>query len=304
MTNTHQFPNDFEILYRDYYENFEGYSDKTSAHWKKYGESQKVKKVGTGYELSAVGFGDFSNKNIFRSLIDAPTKIYLLNLLKSCNPKIVSETRWVADKQKRNFSNDLSRMALTLDLLSNKIDNLTNKTFCVIGDGYGTLGSLIKKIYPNSKIIYVNLGRTLLYDFYYSKECFPDLKHTLIRSNQDHLSVDFNYIEAEYFDQINFTSDIFINIASMQEMNYEAISGYFDAFRNQDIETWFYCCNRVSKTLPDGSVINFSEYGWDTSDQIIIDELCPWHQRFPINRPPFSRKFDGPHHHRLIKLNK
>jgi len=304
MNNSCPLPNVFETLYRDYYENFEGYSDKTSSFWEIYGEFQNINKVGTGYELSAVGYGDSRSKNIIRSLIDIPTQIYLLNLLKSCNPKIVNGARWIADKQKRNFSYDLSRMALTLDLLSKKIDNPTNKTFCVIGDGYGRLGTLIKKIYPKSKIIFVNLGRTLIFDFYYSSECYPDLKHTLIRSNQDHLSVDFNYIEAEYFDQINFTSDIFINIASMQEMNYEVISGYFDAFRNQDIETWFYCCNRVSKTFPDGSVINFSEYGWDTSDQIIIDELCPWHQHFPINRPPFSRNFDGPIRHRLIKLNK
>jgi hypothetical protein len=89
----------------------------------------------------------------------------------------------------------------------------------------------------------------------------------------------------------------------MQEMNYEAITSYFNVIRNQNTTTWFYCCNRVSKTLPDGSVINFSEYGWNTSDQVIVDELCPWHQRFPINRPPFSSKFDGPIKHRLIKLN-
>jgi hypothetical protein len=304
MTNSQPLLNHFEILYRDYYENFEGYSDKTSAHWKKYGEMQKVKKVGNEYELSALGFGDFSNRNIIRSLIDIPIKLYLLNLLKSCDQNILGGTHWVADNQKRNFSYDLSRMALTLNFLSKNISNMSDKTFCVIGDGYGTLGSLIKKIYPKSKIIFINLGRTLLYDFYYSKKCFPDLKHTLIRSNQDLLSSDFNYIEAEYFDQITFASDVFINIASMQEMNYEVISGYFKAFRNQDTTTWFYCCNRVSKILPDGSVINFSEYGWLDSDQILIDELCPWHQRFPINRPPFSRKFDGPHRHRLIKLNK
>ena len=167
------------------------------------------------------------------------------------------------------------------------------------------LGCLIKKIYPNTKIIYINLGRTLLFDFYYSRKCFPQLNHRLIRSNQDCLLADFNYIEAEYLDQVIFASDIFINISSMQEMDYEVISKYFDAFHNQDIGSYFYCCNRVSKTLPDGAEINFSEYGWvANSDQTLIDELCPWHQNFPVNWPPFYKKFDGPHQHRLVRLIK
>jgi hypothetical protein len=300
--NTCADTDDLEILYFDYYENFKDYSNNTSSHWKRYGELQRVKKIGTVYKLIGSGFGDFSERSLLRLLVDVPTKVYLFNLNKSCSQKILEGTHWVANKQKRRFSYDLSRMALTLDLLSKKILDLKNKTFCVIGDGYGSLGCLIKKIYPNSKIIYVNLGRTLFFDFYYSKKCFPELKHSLIRSNQYNLSTDFNYIEAEYFKKIFFTSDIFINIASMQEMNYEEISSYFNAIRNQGIDSWFYCCNRVSKTLPDGSVINFSEYGWDDNDEIIIDELCPWQQSFPINWPPFSKKFDGPIKHRLIKL--
>ena len=62
MKNLHPSSNDFEILYRDYYENFEGFSDKTSAHWKKFGELLKVKKVGSKYELTGGGFGTFSKK--------------------------------------------------------------------------------------------------------------------------------------------------------------------------------------------------------------------------------------------------
>jgi hypothetical protein len=301
-TNTITDTDGLKILYFDYYENFKNYSNNTSSHWKKYGELQRVKKKGDEYKLIGSGFGNFSKRSIFRLFVNIPTTIYLFNLNKSCSKKILEGTYWVANKQTRGFSYDLSRMALTLDLLSKKIVDLKNKTFCVIGDGYGSLGCLIKKIYPYSKIIYVNLGRTLFFDFYYSKKCFPELKHSLIRSNQYNLSADFNYIEAEYFKKISFASDIFINIASMQEMNYEEISSYFNAIRNQDIDSWFYCCNRVSKTLPDGSVINFSEYGWDDNDEIIIDELCPWQQSFPINWPPFSKKFDGPIKHRLIKL--
>ena len=93
-----------------------------------------------------------------------------------------------------------------------------------------------------------------------------------------------------------------MNIHSMQEMNYDDIKSYFNLMRKQETEAYFYCCNRVSKTLPDNRLIKFSEYSWHEKDIIIFDELCSWHQKYPINRPPFFRRFDGQHQHRLIKI--
>ena len=72
--------------------------------------------------------------------------------------------------------------------------------------------------------------------------------------------------------------------------------------RKQNKETFFYCCNRISKKLPDGSIINFKDYNWSKKDLILFNELCPWHQKFPISRPPFVSKFDGPIKHRLINV--
>jgi hypothetical protein len=114
-------PGDLEILYRDYYENFENYSINTSSHWKKYGELQKVKKNGVDYELIGGGFGDFSTRSLLRTLINIPTTLFLVNLNKSINPQILEGAQWTANKQKRVFSYDLSRMALTLDFLSKKM---------------------------------------------------------------------------------------------------------------------------------------------------------------------------------------
>ena len=67
MSSSQPYHDDFEILYRDYYQNFESYSDETSSYWKRYGETQRVKKSGDEYKLSGEGFGDFSKKNIIRS---------------------------------------------------------------------------------------------------------------------------------------------------------------------------------------------------------------------------------------------
>ncbi len=288
-------------LYSEYYKNNE-ISKETSSHWRKYGEFQKVKKTIDGYYLNGIGFGDFKKDNILNLLKNIPTTFYISRLLKNCDNNIVNKANLVAKKSSRLFSYDLARQALIINQLSNSIPRIETRSFCIIGDGYGSLGCLIKHLFPKSKVISINLGRTLLFDLYYSQKVFPELEHLLIRDKKNILSNDFNYIEAEKYKDINFHADIFINVCSMQEMNYEDIKYYFEKMRSQISETWFYCCNRISKVLPDGSIINFNNYGWSKKDLIIFDELCPWHQKAPRNTPPFISKFDGPHQHRLIKV--
>ena len=84
------------------------------------------------------------------------------------------------------------------------------------------------------------------------------------------------------------------------------INKYFDSMRTSTVESYFYCVNREEKTLPDGSVIRFNDYPWQASeitDGCSIDDICPWYQEYPSSTPPFWKQFDGPHLHRLIKLN-
>ncbi|MBI3608068.1 MAG: hypothetical protein HY207_08885 [Nitrospirae bacterium] len=64
----------------------------------------------------------------------------------------------------------------------------------------------------------------------------------------------------------------------------------------------FYCCNREEKTLPDGTVTCFAAYPWHEGDQILVDELCLWHQFYYVLRPLFFRPYDGPIRHRLVTL--
>lgn len=292
-----------ETLYQTYYKNQKGFSHQTSQHWKAFGEHQQAKKNGDDFDLQGLGFGDFIPNTKIRSLLSIPTQIYVTKMLKQCDQDIINQLKWVAKHQERAVSYDLSRMALTINLLRKHITDLEKKTFCIIGDGYGSLGTLLKKVFPESKIIFVNLGRTLLFDAYYTRKCFPTIEHVLIRDKQQNFCNDFNYIEAEHFKDIELIADVFINIVSMQEMNYDAITSYFKAMRNQPNQPWFYCCNRISKTLPDDSVINLADYGWSSNDKVIFDELCPWQQKFPVNRPPFLIAFDGPIQHKLALIS-
>lgn len=291
-----------DILFEDYFIN-EEFSSQTSSFWKEWGKYQNIIQTDKGYKISSRLIADFRENSLFNSIKQIPTRIYLSKLLKKCDKKIVKAINFIAKKSSRVFSYDLSRQALTLNILKKELSDLDNKSFCIIGDGYGTLGTLIKKIFPKSKIIFINIGRTLFFDFFYTEKVCPFNEHKLIRDIKDCFSNDFNYIEAEKVKNIKVEADIFVNISSMQEMNIEDINLYFNIMRNQNSDTWFYCCNRISKELPDGKLINFDEYPWQSSDKIIFEELCPWHQKYPINKPPFLKEFKGKHKHKLVKIN-
>jgi hypothetical protein len=96
-----------------------------------------------------------------------------------------------------------------------------------------------------------------------------------------------------------------VNIVSMQEMNPPVIAAYFADLRAVAAKSslLFYCCNREEKFLPDGTVTRFVDYPWHSDDEVMVDELCPWHREYYRFRPPFYRSYDGPIRHRLVALH-
>jgi hypothetical protein len=307
---------DLSYLIKKYYLNSDDFSQSTSSHWRKYGAFQKVKisnshtsekleqtnlSVGGGLELSGEGFGDFKRNSFRNSIISLFVFVYLaIKWWPQLSWKSFLLTFRFSLKTKQIFGYDLTRMILSINFLANNIGNLDGKKVVIIGDGYGRFGGLLKTIYPNCQVVYINLGRTLLFDYFYSMKSHPQSQHKLITKENEFIR-DFNYIEAETYQDITLKGDIFINIASMQEMDMKQINEYFDLICSQIQGTIFYCCNRVSKRLPDDSVIDFFKYNWGEL-KLLIDELCPWHQKFPSIRPPFIRNFDGPVQHRLVKV--
>jgi hypothetical protein len=312
-----------EYLYSSYYR-FDTYSGVTSSHWRKVGW-QNVVKQDSEYQVSGYGFGSYrpyTFANRFKSL---PTSILLRNLLKkySCEQSLIQAANEVTHRSNHISSFDSVKQTLSLDAtlkalnkLSNKhrqqINTLANqgvKSVCVIGDGYGFLANLLKVLESGLQVISVNLGRTLLFDVLFSKRVLPSVYPALLNDKGEEKEVLQNheliFIEAEKFDILrNFKIDLFINIDSMQEMDASTISKYFMYMRSsQQVPCYFYCCNRISKKLPDGQLINFFEYPWSEKDKIIFDELCPWHQEHPTSKPPFWLPFDGPFQHRLVILD-
>lgn len=314
--------NDIEYLVTKYFTESNTFSEETSSHWRKYGVKQSIKLVDVnrskkwrskkawgrrnshgGLEINGEGFGDFKKLNLINLISCIPIFIYCsTRLWPKLKVNTFLKTLFYTFKSKQIFGYDVTRMALTIDFLEKNIGNLDVKRFCLIGDGYGRFGSILKSIYPNCSVIYINLGRTLVFDYYYTTKVFPKNNHHLIIT-QSKFSDDFTYIEAERYREYKIEADVFINIASMQEMNMKTIDDYFTLVNSQALPTYFYCANRISKNLPDGSIINFNDYPWNGM-KILIDELCPWYQKFPTIKPPFVRRFDGPLQHRLVITQK
>ncbi len=207
------------------------------------------------------------------------------------------------------------RQAISLSLLEQKIQvSQLNDSIVVIGDGFAVMSSLILLHFPKlkGKLILVNLTQNLLIDAVFLQKSVPHATIALVKNEEeireslDNSDIQAILIQADNAKLISHAPiGLAINIASMQEMNPEIIANYFSFMRgSKNAETYFYCVNRIEKILPDNTVVKFFEYPWDPHDQILVDELCPWHQNYYRVFPPFYLPYDGPHQHRLVLMNK
>lgn len=310
-----------EYIYNKYYENFTHYSDVTSSHWRNVG-MQWVKKINGQYTISGIGFGNFIERTVKNRIFHMPETIMSLKLLEKYKipNRYIQVLRKIALDQQRWEDFDCVKQLLSLQTifeclgfsLNNERINLKEKqikTICVIGDGYGFMTSLLKSIIPEVRVVNVNLGRTLFFDMFFTLKSFNNDKMALISSDEEKLSLieekEILFLEAENYEWLrDLPIDLFINIASMQEMNPPIINDYFTHMSQSTApKIYFYCCNRLEKQLPDGTITKFYDYPWGDST-VLLDGACPWYQKFPISKPPFWRNFDGPIFHRFVILSK
>ena len=282
----------------------------TSSYWEIWSENSvfnlDLENELLRVEFGGTLFGDFENKKSFLpKILDLPKTIFNSKLKKQLSTEIIKALDETCFSMNRDVSFDCIKQALAINkILSNDVA-LDGKTICIIGDGYGFLGIFLKKLFPKSNIVSVNLGRILIFDMLLTYSSLPKANCNLVMEGSSYDPMyDFNFIPAELIFDIDITNiDLFVNIASMQEMDLSIVHKYFDLMREQKSkETFFYCCNRTTKTLPDKSIINFDDYKWEDGDIVHFDEVCPWYQKVPMSRPPFIRSFDGEIWHRLARL--
>jgi putative sugar O-methyltransferase len=207
------------------------------------------------------------------------------------------------------------RQVISLAFLEEQIKvNQLTEPVVIIGDGFGLMASLILSHFSKlaAKIVVVNLTQNLLIDAVFIKKSVPEVDIALVKDEKEYNKalksdeIRCILIQAHNSKLLEKESiGLVINICSMQEMNTNIIEEYFDSIRkSHNKKTYFYCVNRVEKILPDGTIVNFFKYPWHSQDQVLIDELCPWQQKYYSIRPPFYFFYDGPIQHRLILFHK
>ncbi|MHC8508153.1 MAG: hypothetical protein ACYYKD_01945 [Rhodospirillales bacterium] len=229
--------------------------------------------------------------------------------------RLESLVRVIAKRQGRQYTHDMMRQALTLAFARRAARRRADSCNLVIGDGYGVLTSLLLTDDPHARVICVNLTKPLLLDLTWAKKALPDVEPVLAASESDMAAamadpaVRLIAVRADDADIIAAAPvHAAFNVVSMQEMPTQAIAGYFRILRaNPADETIFYCCNKLSKTLPGGAEIKFHDYPWRAGDETVAEGPCPWSQWIYNGRPPFWIHRSGEGRviwHRLARMEK
>ena len=298
-------------------------SEFVSSHWKHYGDlfDIMVDAEGSLVSISGIGFGTCEWNSLAHRLLDQLCVLTHLTHLPHRWQllRLISTVAKNCDRMGLDPTLDVFRQVCSLELLERYIpDEMRHKRMHVlmIGDGYGILSALFKSIFPNSTIVMVDIGKTLLFQAYYCQKAFPECTHGLVDTAADLDDIDFVYSPTEYLEMLErFTFDIAVNIVSMQEMNISTIARYFALLRKcLQPDNLFYCCNRESKRLVGGEVSEFFHYPWQSGDRYLVDDDCPWSLYFFLrgraeNGPrlfgikiPIASFYDGKVVHRLASL--
>lgn len=279
----------------------------TSSHWEKFGKGQRAEFTDHScLSIEGSGFGDYENSKNLR------IKDRIINIFATITSKITIYTlpkhfrrvvKNLAEKTDRVVNQDFIRLAKSAEHLVHHIETHKSKRILIIGDGWGTLGCLLKEIHPELVIIQVNLGRSLLFDLAFSSKALSKYEHCLITKLSEIQDEDFSYMPAEELSLENAKIDLFISIESFQEMNIEIVNEYLNLIRKQDVVSYLYSANRISKTLPDGSIIRKKDYGWSLHDKVVFERI-PWWLNWGIRRrPPFLFRMDGIIDETLVQIS-
>jgi hypothetical protein len=285
-------------LFHRFHNTSKGYSAVTSSFWQDFGENTKVENSQDAYRYLMGGLyaGDYENRKQM-SLIDLiknfPVAIFSYLVMFTLPREWRLAVGEVAVNSQRIINPDFVRIAKSCAKLVSVYGPLSNRNITIIGDGYGTCGSLIRSVYPSASILYVNLGKSLVFDISFCFQVFPNSSHSIPKETINWKEGGFQYIPAEDLNYGNLKADVYIAMQTFQEMNLDVIQKYFSLMRSEEKSPLLYSANRTVKILPDGTIIRNKDYGWSTRDTI-FSKRTPWWLYWCVRRrPPFLFHMDG-----------
>lgn len=250
-------------------------------------------------------FGNISKINFFKSLYHNLFQRILFYKYDYKKDSIFKEMEEICSSSDRNLNLDSLRHVFTHKFLE-PIYLKSNK-LCVIGDGRLNFSSIILKKYNNiSKLYHINLPEVLFFELkllqklnllkiddvkyitskeqLYEAETNPEIKYLLFSPNSSNLLLNNNI-------------DLFVNIASFQEINNNIINKYLNIIKSNN--AFFYHCNRKFKKLIGGEMFSVNLFDKYINAKV-FSGVCPWHNLYYSLKPPFLLKYDGIHIHELF----
>ncbi len=165
-------------------------------------------------------------------------------------------------------------------------------TIVEIGGGYGGLAHKLKKRFPTSHYVSLDLPEALTLQAYYLSWLYPQAKFYLFDDYVDGKPIeperyDFTLLPGWFAPKLREKStDLFINTRSFMEMNRDVIADYFHLIqRSLKTDGLFYNVNRYFKDTV-GEPIRFRDYPYDNL----------WKVQF--SRPSFFQ----PHVHEMMTV--
>jgi hypothetical protein len=299
----------FESIRKSLIQDLSGSSKVKSSHWRSHTSSIKITK-----DFKVSGINGFSNRT---SRFPGSHFLHLRNLKKTfpwamerLQSAQFNEAAKICHRQSREIDSCVARNFFTLDLIESFLSVPIDRV-CVIGDGQANFVSLAISRNSFKKMVSINLPEVLLSDL----ELIEKLKYIdpdeisvartefEIRKFFDDSSKRLLFVSAQYSSLLSgLKIDLFVNIASFQEMTPELIDEYFSVIKLNN--AYLYCCNRIEKVLCGGEVNRFFDYPWQDSE-VLLDESCEWHQySYSLKSINLYKRFafDGEIWHRLVKF--
>lgn len=153
-------------------------------------------------------------------------------LIQIKEPDIGNPPKKFAIKNQLVSGNFLRQVYFAYKLLK-KIKN-PPKVILEIGGGYGLLTYLLKTLFPQCKIIIIDIPETILLQYYFLSNVFPNLNigHVSWSENQEEKKIatgdlsDITLVECKTLNLLDVKPDVVLVLASLQEMVTHVVNYY------------------------------------------------------------------------------
>jgi putative sugar O-methyltransferase len=167
----------------------------------------------------------------------------------------------------RSISQDLCNSVHEFNTINDNVILGNSFNIAELGPGYGRLGYIFIKVFPNAKYCFIDIPPALFVSENYISSIFPDKKIFKFRNFES-----FDVVKQEFEDseirflmphQLQLIPDnyfnLFINISSLHEMNRQQIANYISLI-NLKTNGFFYTKQWLKSRTRDNNNITEKEY--------------------------------------------